>query len=62
MNLPSVLLRRWLRMLHDEHGAVAIEYALIAAIITIAIVAALTSIGTQLSNIFLNVNNNLQAP
>jgi pilus assembly protein Flp/PilA len=49
-------------MLHDEHGAVAIEYALIAAIITIAIVAALTSIGTQLSNIFLNVNNNLQAP
>ncbi|MEL6323880.1 MAG: Flp family type IVb pilin [Pseudomonadota bacterium] len=36
----------------DEHGATAIEYALIAALIAMALVTALTSVGTSLSENF----------
>jgi pilus assembly protein Flp/PilA len=45
--------------LHDEHGATAIEYALIAGSISIVIVAAATSIGTSLNLTFTNVSNGL---
>lgn len=34
--------------LRDERGATAIEYAMMAALISIAIVAAVTSIGTKM--------------
>ena len=37
------------RFTHDESGATAIEYGLIAALIAVAIVTALTSLGTKLS-------------
>jgi pilus assembly protein Flp/PilA len=40
------------RFLRDENGATAIEYALIAAGISIAIVAAVTTIGTALNTTF----------
>jgi pilus assembly protein Flp/PilA len=43
------------RFLHDESGATAIEYGLIAALISVAIIAALTSVGTNLSTTFNNV-------
>jgi pilus assembly protein Flp/PilA len=36
----------------DESGATAIEYGLIAALVAVAIIAALTALGTELSNIF----------
>lgn len=36
------------RFLADETGATAIEYALIGSIVSIVIVAAVTSIGTNL--------------
>ena len=39
----------------DESGATAIEYALIATIISIVIVAAVTSIGTQIKAMFQSV-------
>ena len=45
--------------LKDEHGATAIEYAMIAAFIAIAIVGAVTSLGTSLNGIFANVNNDI---
>lgn len=42
--------RRWLsRLLRDEHGATAIEYALIAGLIFLAIVISVGSTGTGLS-------------
>ncbi len=34
---------------HDETGATAIEYGLIAGLISVVIIAALTSIGTKLN-------------
>jgi pilus assembly protein Flp/PilA len=38
--------------LKDESGATAIEYGLIAALIAVAIVTALTALGGQLSSTF----------
>jgi pilus assembly protein Flp/PilA len=40
------------RVLRDESGATAIEYGLIAALISVVIIAAVTMVGTQLSGVF----------
>jgi pilus assembly protein Flp/PilA len=40
------------RFVRDESGATAIEYGLIAALIAVVIITALTAIGTQLSSKF----------
>jgi len=39
-------------LLRDESGATAIEYGLIAALISVVIIAAVTMVGTQLSGVF----------
>lgn len=43
----------------DSSGAAAIEYALLAALIALAIVAALTGVGAEISNEFNSVNQAL---
>ena len=43
----------------DESGATAIEYGLIAACISIAIIAAVQAIGTSLNNTFTSVSTAL---
>ena len=43
----------------DESGATAIEYGLIAALISVAAIAALTSVGTSLSTMFSTVASEL---
>ncbi len=48
-------LTRFLARLSDDQGATAIEYALIAALISIVIVGAATSIGTSLTTTFNSV-------
>ncbi|MDE3176702.1 MAG: Flp family type IVb pilin [Pseudomonadota bacterium] len=45
---------------HDESGATAIEYALIASFIGMAIITALTGIGTKLSSYFSEVSSALK--
>ena len=40
------------RFLHDEAGATAIEYGLIAALISVIIVTAVTLVGTNLETTF----------
>ena len=47
------------RLLKDEKGATAIEYGLIAALISIAAIAAMTNVGNNLQSIFNAVANNL---
>ncbi len=47
------------RLLKDESGATAIEYGLIAALISIAAVAAMGNVGNNLKTIFNNVATNL---
>jgi pilus assembly protein Flp/PilA len=47
------------RLWNDESGATAIEYGLIAALISVAIIAGVKTIGTKLSASFDNVQANL---
>jgi pilus assembly protein Flp/PilA len=48
-----------LRFLKDNSGATAIEYGLIAAGISIAIVAVVNGIGTKLNTMFTSINTQL---
>ena len=47
------------RFLKNESGATAIEYGLIAALIAVVIVGAVTAIGTNLNTVFGNVSSAL---
>ncbi|THD65322.1 MAG: Flp family type IVb pilin [Bradyrhizobium sp.] len=44
----------------DESGATAIEYGLIAAGISLAIIAVVNGLGTKLNTKFTAINNSLQ--
>jgi pilus assembly protein Flp/PilA len=48
------------RFVKDESGATAIEYGLIAAGISLAIIAAVNGLGTNLNNKFTNINTSLK--
>ncbi len=48
-------------MLRDEAGATAIEYGLIAALIAVAAIAALDSLGDELSTTFSGVGSQLNS-
>ena len=45
------------RFARSEDGATAIEYALIASMIAMAIVAGVHGMGTQLSTVFIHIGN-----
>lgn len=47
------------RLLRDLGGATAIEYALIAALIALAIIGAITTLGTSLGDAFTGIANSL---
>jgi pilus assembly protein Flp/PilA len=49
-----------LNKLKDNKGATAIEYGLIAALIAIAAITAMTSVGTKLNSTFSNVSGKLK--
>jgi len=48
------------RFIKDESGATAIEYALIAAGIAIAIISAVNGVGTALSTKFNTISSSLK--
>ena len=48
------------RFVKDQSGATAIEYGLIAALVSIAIIGALTTLGTKLSSNFNNISSQLK--
>jgi len=48
-------------LLRDESGATAIEYGLIAALISVVIIVAITAVGTQLSATFSTISSKLTA-
>ena len=48
-------------LLKDETGATAIEYGLLAALISVAAMGAMTTLGTGLSDIFGGVGTKLTA-
>ncbi len=49
------------RFIQDESGATAIEYGLIAALVAVVLVTALSAMGTKLSGTFNKVTSNLPA-
>jgi pilus assembly protein Flp/PilA len=48
------------RFLNNEQGATAIEYALIASLIAVFIIAAVSLVGTQVSTVFTEIGNALK--
>jgi pilus assembly protein Flp/PilA len=54
------MLQLALRFVKDRSGATAIEYGLIAAGISIAIIAVVNGLGTQLNNTFSSVSSQLK--
>ena len=52
-------MRNFFKLVRDSKGATAIEYGLIAALISVAAIGALQSIGTKLSSNFNNVGTYL---
>jgi pilus assembly protein Flp/PilA len=48
------------RLIQDERGATAIEYALIAALIAVVIVTGVTAVGTKLSTTYNNIATSLK--
>ena len=49
------------QLINDETGATAIEYGLIAGLVSIAIIAALTLLGGNLSTLFDTIANTVSA-
>jgi len=54
------LKKKLLRFLSDQSGATAIEYGLIAAGISLAIIVAVNGLGTNLNGVFTSVNSSLK--
>jgi len=48
------------RFVRDESGATAIEYGLIAALIAVVIIGAITAVGTSLSTTFSTVSGKIK--
>jgi pilus assembly protein Flp/PilA len=47
------------KFLRDDSGATAIEYGLIAALIAVVIIGAVTTLGSGLANVFGDINSQL---
>ena len=47
------------RFINDEEGVTAIEYALIASLIAVVIIGAVTIVGTDVRQVFNNIANAL---
>ena len=50
---------KFIKLIKNTKGATAIEYGLIAALIAVAAIGAMQSIGTKLGTTFNNVSNSL---
>lgn len=50
------------RFAQDESGATAIEYGLIAALISVGIIVAATTLGGSLGDLFNNIADELNVP
>jgi pilus assembly protein Flp/PilA len=48
------------RFVSDESGATAIEYGLIAALVAVAAITAMTTLGTKLTSTFTAVSDKLK--
>jgi pilus assembly protein Flp/PilA len=58
--MEAKLKRSFLSFLSNESGATAIEYGLIAAGISLAIIAVVNGLGTNLNDKFTSINTSLK--
>jgi len=54
-------MQKLVSLIRNNRGATAIEYGLIAALIAVAAITAMTALGNQLNTTFTNVSNNMKA-
>ena len=59
MNNRRLKMKLIKKIFKNENGATAIEYGLIAALIAVAAITAMTTVGTRLTGTFTNVSNRL---
>jgi len=59
-NLEATLKKLFAKFMSDESGATAIEYGLIAAGISLAIIAVVNGLGSTLNTKFTNINSSLK--
>ena len=55
------MLKSFKRFCADESGATAIEYGLIAALVSVAAIGALTTMGDTLNTLFTTVSNSMNS-
>jgi pilus assembly protein Flp/PilA len=60
ISVEAKLQRIFLKFLSDQSGATAIEYGLIAAGISLAIIAVVNGLGTNLNDKFTSINTSLK--
>ncbi len=53
-------MKTMIRLFKGEEGATAIEYGLIAALISVAAIVAMQALGGSLNNLFSNVSTSLR--
>ena len=51
---------KFVKFLRDDAGATAIEYGLIAALLSVVIITAVTLVGTSLESVFTSIGGSLQ--
>jgi pilus assembly protein Flp/PilA len=56
------MLRFFRRLRKDENGATAIEYGLVAGLISIVIITTVTMVGSKLENVFNYIGSTLDGP
>lgn len=52
-------MKKFISFFQDEEGASAIEYALLVGLIAVAIVAAVTALGTKVAGTFTSISGKL---
>jgi len=50
---------RGITLFNDKRGVTALEYGLIASLIAVAIITILSTVGTNLTNVFTKISNQL---
>jgi pilus assembly protein Flp/PilA len=59
--MNEIVTRAFLAIYNDRKGVTAVEYGLIAGLIAVAIIGAVTLVGTDLGTLFNKVASNLSA-
>ncbi|HEY2827624.1 MAG TPA: Flp family type IVb pilin [Pirellulales bacterium] len=58
--MEQFIMRKFVQLLKNDSGATAIEYGLIAAGISVAIIAVVNGLGTQLNTTFSSISTQLK--